>query len=153
MIGCSGGEIFPAIDRTVLLTPHLRLRYQMGKGSIPVRRPGEQHQVISFWQVGWLGPVGADASPPPQSSLASPGPRMSVLVPGFCLRHRVHNTWSAGFEAYLHSIYDGKTCCPGCLPEPGDPIEPVVVGHRKSFVAQRDSTIHEVLRVGCPIEE
>jgi hypothetical protein len=57
------------------------------------------------------------------------------------------------FEPDLNPVDDRKPGRLRRLPEPGDPVETVMVSYGKRLVLELDGTLHQIFGMGRPIEE
>ncbi len=147
------GEVLPEVDRVVLLPPKLGSRHQIGETPITVGRAGEQDQMVCLGQIRRLRPMRADTSPPTQPPLPTLGSGVPMPVPFLGCGHRVVRSARAGLEPDLDSVDGGKPGLLGRLPEPGDPVEPMVVGDCQRLVTELDGPLHQILGMGGSIEE
>ncbi len=67
--------------------------------------------------------------------------------------HRIDRAFLCGLQPDLHPIDHREANLPGRLPEPGDAVEPVVVGYGQRVVSELDSTVNQVLGMGGTVEE
>ena len=44
----------------------------------------------------------------------------------------------------FHSIDGGQPGGLGCLPESGDPVEPIMIGYGERLVAELDGPLHQI---------
>ncbi len=70
----------------------------------------------------------------------------SDLLPSYVFRRRL-------FESYLDAVDGRKASLPGRLGETHGSIEPIVIGHGQRLITQLDSSFHQILGVGGPVEK
>lgn len=109
--------------------------------------------MVRVGKIDWFGPVSTDTPPPAQPPLSSLAPGVPGRIPFFGLHQRVVTICRTFFETDLYSVDDGKPCRLRRLPEPGHPVEPVMVGNGQCLIPEIDGTLHQILGMRRSVEE
>ena len=109
--------------------------------------------MVGLGEIGGFCTVSTNTAASSQPALATFAPGVALLIPGLSQGQRVCRTVRVGLQPDLDPVDGGKSAFLGRLPEPGYPVETVVIGHRQRLVPQFYRTLDKILGVRRPVEK